>query len=175
MATFKLPDAEHGKGIAPLIKRVMREHHEALAKAKVQVDVLLVFAKTDDQGNPVEDPLKHHGYPAIATIKIRPAKERAQRMGDVLLTIDWVSFSTLEPPEQEAVIDHELCHLRLKMKDNDSPKLDDYGRPKLEIKLHDRQFGWFDAVAERHGAMSIEVQQASVLTGDLRQTYLPNF
>ena len=43
------------------------------------------------------------------------------------------------------------------------------------VRKHDHQFGWFDCVARRHGAHSIEVQQAQQLTAmaELRQLYLP--
>jgi hypothetical protein len=39
------------------------------------------------------------------------------------------------------------------------------------MKLHDREFGWFDAIAARHGAASCEVQQVTKLVEEAAQIY----
>ena len=49
--------------------------------------------------------------------------------------------------------------------------LDECARPKLKLKKHDRQFGWFDKIAERHGHASGEVRQALKLFTEARQLY----
>ena len=63
----------------------------------------------------------------------------------------------------------------LQVSDLGNVRRDDIDRPLLRIRKHDHQFGWFDAVARRHGKHSIEVQQAHQLTAmdELRQLYLP--
>jgi len=39
------------------------------------------------------------------------------------------------------------------------------------MRKHDHQFGWFDAVAQRHGEASPEVRQARVLMESSGQLY----
>ena len=74
----------------------------------------------------------------------------------------------------DAVLDHELSHLELVTDGYGNVKHDDLERPRLRIALHDWQFGWFDAVARRHGSDATEVQQAKKLFEDeeRRQLYL---
>jgi len=59
------------------------------------------------------------------------------RMVDFIMTIDQEIWFQLQPPEQEALIDHELCHAYY----------DDKDKPK--IVTHD--FEEFTEVVERHG------------------------
>jgi hypothetical protein len=51
------------------------------------------------------------------------------------------------------------------------PVFDAVGRPKLLMRKHDHQFGWFDEVAQRHGEASPEVRQARVLMESSGQLY----
>ncbi len=69
-------------------------------------------------------------------------------------------------------MDHELTHLELAEKEG-APVLDDGGRPKLKMRLHDYEFGWFTEVAERHKENAIEVQQARALIDGDGQVYFP--
>jgi hypothetical protein len=59
--------------------------------------------------------------------------------------------------------------------DNESGILsDDIGRPKLGIRLHDHQVGWFDSIVERHGIHAIEGKQAATFfAGEYHSRWLP--
>jgi hypothetical protein len=72
--------------------------------------------------------------------------------------------------EKDALIDHELEHIEVKM-DGKRPKLDCRGRPKIGMRKHDYQFGWFRSIAERHGVASGEVHQARTLFLREKQTF----
>lgn len=159
------------------VAKVMRDYHKPLTECKLKVDILLAFPAKDDNGEPIEDAITAKGYPALAKMENRSPKLRAQGFGDVLLTIDAHNWPDLDPAEQTALIDHELTHVELILNDAGRPKEDDYGRPKTKMRLHDRQFGWFDSVAQRHPLSSFEIQQASDLIkiDELRQTYFPEF
>jgi hypothetical protein len=50
---------------------------------------------------------------------------------------------------------------------------DDIGRPKIVMRKHDFEFGWFTAVAARHGAHSMERQQAQEILCQAGQFYWP--
>ena len=64
------------------------------------------------------------------------------------------------------MIDHELTHLAKK-----GTIFDPLDRPKLSMRLHDHQFGWFDQIAKRHGRASIEVKQVRAFFESSGQMY----
>ncbi len=133
--------------------QVIHLYHARLAD--VRLDFLWVRSALDDNGDPVEpDPLKWHGYPCLAVVKIIGPKDRAMGRADAEISLDFKRWEELSDEQRLALLDHELSHLEL------TGKTDDHGRPKLKMRLHDVQAGWFVGVAERHGAASQEVQQA---------------
>jgi hypothetical protein len=148
------------------IERVRKEWHPMLKN--VQLGALYVF------GEEPEQVLKHQGYPAAAVIKIIGTKERAAGMDDALLVVDQYVYEGLTEAQRDAMIDHELYHLELVIDDKtDKPKFDSLGRHRLSVRKHDRQFGWFDEVAQRHGENSLEVIQAKSIIASTRQLYFP--
>lgn len=131
---------------------------------------------------------------ALATVKINPLKARVLGSGDALVMIDGDRWMDFEEPEQRAILDHELTHLELVYDDDgelpeaaieaaeanptkERPRpirLDDEGRPRLRIRLHDHQFGWFDDVVARHGRQAVEwAQFEKFRDGALQQLWLP--
>lgn len=49
--------------------------------------------------------------------------------------------------------------------------MDAQGRPALKMRMHDREFGWFDEIARRHREHSIEIRQSTRLVEDVGQLY----
>lgn len=145
--------------------RYMRDQYHPGLK---DVAVGALFVHDDEHGDAV---LKHNGYPAAAVVSIMPLKHRALGAPDALIIMDrafWLGSSSVE---RNAVCDHELQHLdRVLDEATDDkpagPKFDSIGRPVLRMRRHDRQFGWFDEVAKRHGTASIEVRQAAAMIAD---------
>lgn len=116
--------------------------------------------------------LKHQGYPAAAVVRITPLRDRAQGIADACIEIDRSTWLTLSPRQRDALIDHELTHLtRVLDEETESPLYDSLDRPKLAMRRHDHQFGWFDDVAQRHGEASPEVRQANRLMESSGQLY----
>lgn len=153
-----------GADLKQRIARIQDEWHPQLAK--VSMGALFVF------GDEPESVLEHQGYPALAVIKIVPTKERAAGMDDALVVVDRFAYEGLTEPQRDSVIDHELYHLELVLdKKTEKPKYDSLGRHKLAMRKHDRQFGWFDEVAQRHGENSIEVIQARHIIAATGQLY----
>lgn len=137
----------------------------------VTVSALFVF--DEETGESV---LKHQGYAAAAVVSVTPTKQRALGIADALIVIDRASWLTLTAKQRDALIDHELEHLdRVISKDTEdspaAPQFDSLGRPKLAMRRHDHQFGWFDDVARRHGDDSIEVAQARNFLAVTQQLY----
>jgi hypothetical protein len=151
--------------VTNVIEAVQIEHHEHLGG--VTIAGLFIF-DTDSS----ESVLKHGGYPAAAVVRITPLKDRAQGFADASIVVDRAGWLALSQLQRNALIDHELTHLTRKLdKDSGEMVCDVLGRPKLAMRRHDRQFGWFDEVAQRHGQASPEVRQARVLMESSGQIY----
>jgi hypothetical protein len=123
-----------------------------------------------------ESVLKHQGYPAGAVVRITPLKDRALGIADATIVVDRAGWLALSQRQRNALIDHELTHLEVKTDEEEGakdpvPVFDALGRPKLLMRKHDHQFGWFDEVAQRHGEASPEVRQARVLMESSGQLY----
>lgn len=150
---------------ASCIEKIRAAHHADLEG--ITVSALFVF--DDESGDGV---LKHQGYDAGAVVRITPLRDRAAGMADAQIVIDRSNWLTLSQPQRDALIDHELTHLtRAVDKETGEPLCDAIDRPKLKMRKHDHQFGWFDQVAERHGEASPEVIQARALMDSSRQLY----
>lgn len=147
-------------GVAERVAHIMKCFHRPLFDAGLKVDVLSV-ADTDPE---CEHALKLRGIPAYAIVRILDIKQRIKGHGDAEIHIDEATWLTLPDATKDAVIDHELTHLEVVINPKSKRvKLDCAGRPKLKMRLHDAEFGWFQSVAERHGAASIECKQATKL------------
>lgn len=144
------------------IKRLRKQHYDYLDG--VSVGALFI---ADEDGDPC---LSHRGYPAAAMCRIVPGRDRAAGMPDAQIIIDLAIWQGYDAKRKAALIDHELYHLKPVVKDGEQ-KFDAQDRPKLEIRLHDYQFGWFDEIAKRHGEASGEVSQAKLLVEMSGQLY----
>lgn len=138
------------------IARMRLEHY---APDLDGVTIAALFVYDTEASEPV---LMHGGYPAQATVRITPVKDRALGMADAVIVIDRSNWLTLTVAQRDALIDHEMYHLeRATDPDTELPLTDAVDRPKLKMRRHDRQYGWFDAIAERHGRASASyIQQA---------------
>jgi len=158
----KAPQQVHDK-VADLIAK----YHPELKELAVTVDLLMV--STDSETAPA---LTHGGYKAQAVVRRTNSKERAHGRADAEIVIDRDNYDGLDDAEANALLDHELYHLfPILDKKTGAYKRDEHGRPKLQIRKHDRQFGWFDAIASRHGKKSLEVQQANWIRDEAGQVY----
>jgi hypothetical protein len=148
------------------IERIRSKFHQDLEN--VTIGALFDY-DMDHQHKPS---LKVAGYPVYAYIRITPVRDRAAGAPDAVIVVDRASWLELNAGPRAALIDHELTHLeRVLDKKSRQRLVDAIGRPKLRMRKHDRQFGWFDIVAERHGDQSIEVIQAKELVKGARQFY----
>jgi hypothetical protein len=135
------------------IARIQDEYHPNLTD--VTLEGLFVF--DDEQSS--EPVLKHQGYAAAATIKITSVKDRALGGADAVMTIDRATWAGLSAAQKDALIDHELYHLEWLHDNEGKPKSDVLGRPKLGMRRHDLQIGFFAEILKRHGDASFEAKQ----------------
>lgn len=171
MTTYSIPKDRITRACAD----VMRRYHGELDDMETRIDILLAHARTDDHGDPVGPAIKANGHRCAAKVRIMPLKDRVAGRGDAEILLDGDRCDTWSDEQLKAILDHELTHLELRVNDEGEVKRDDIGRPVLQMRDHDHQFGWFDSVARRHGEASVEVQQASQLLREIeyRQLYLP--
>lgn len=148
------------------IERMRAAYHFAIEG--VTVAALFVFDL-----EATEPVLMSGGYPAQAIVRITPVRDRALGVADAVIVIDRSVWISLTPAQRDGLVDHELYHLeRVLEEDTGVPKNDAVDRPKLCIRKHDHQFGWFDEIAARHGEASPEVRQAKSLIAATGQLYL---
>ncbi|AHF94046.1 hypothetical protein OPIT5_04030 [Opitutaceae bacterium TAV5] len=161
MKTYSKAPEEAYDRVAELVRRFYPE----IDKHKLRIDLLMVAS--DKEGAA----LKHQGYPANAVVRAVPQKERAKKgNGDVEIVIDYVRYEKMTSEEKDALLDHELYHIEIQYND-DGVKLDGQHRPVVKMKKHDRQLGWFDEIARRHGEHSCEVRQARGIVEETGQLY----
>jgi Putative phage metallopeptidase len=147
------------------IAQVRDDYHPDLEG--VTVSALFVF--DSESSEPV---LKHQGYPAQAIVRITPVRDRALGMADAVIVIERSSYLTLSQRQRDALLDHELTHLtRALDPETQRPVFDVLDRPKLKMRRHDFQLGWFNEVAQRHADASAEVRQAKQLMESAGQLY----
>ncbi|MES2568654.1 MAG: putative metallopeptidase, partial [Verrucomicrobiota bacterium] len=163
------------------IREVIDDHYPELRQLMkatgsvpaLRFDAVYCYAKKDENGDPCEPGLKHHGYPVLALIKSTKLKDRVKGMGDVEIVINGDEWMTMDDAHRRAIIDHELYHLSPKTDGNGTPKRDDLRRPLFGMRLHDVQVGWFAAVANRNGSASAERIQAHKIVENYHQEIFP--
>lgn len=161
MKTYSAPSSD----LLDCIERIQREYH--LDLHGVTVGALFVF---DDDAD--ECVLKHQGYPAAAVVRLTPVRDRALGVADALIVVDRSHWQMQSVAQKNALIDHELTHLtRVLDAETGRPKVDAVDRPKLKMRMHDHQLGWFDEIAQRHGEASPEMRQAKQLVEQTEQLY----
>ncbi len=140
--------------------------HADLEMAEVTIEVL--FAVSDKT-----PALKHHGQPALAIIKPMSQKDRAAGSADARLIVDEDRWEELTERQRNALLDHELQHLKLARAEDGSVKRDDCGRPKLKTRHHDMEIGIFEDVIERHKEHAIESRSFAAMQKVFTQMHFP--
>lgn len=163
MPTYKPAD----KSVSDTATRLIRQYHEPLAKAEVKIDFLFAYPDLDANDEPINDAITHGGYPAHGLCRLVNLKDRAKGNGDAEITLDGPNWERMSEKEQEALLDHEIYHLTL------GKGVDDLSRPKLRMRKHDVQIGWFSEIARRHGVASAERRQATQIMVEKGQFYWP--
>lgn len=147
--------------------------YKELVEAKVKIDFLFAYAEVGEDGESKGDAITKHGIRALGIIRKIGIKDRVMGRGDaeVLLDGDWWEQASVG--KRRALLDHELHHLEV-VKDEDGVVIrDDLKRPKLRLRKHDVEVGWFAVVAGRHGSNSLEIEQAKAVMDSYGQLFWP--
>jgi hypothetical protein len=147
-------------------------HRERLSD--VHIAVLAAYASKDEDDEPRGEALASRGRPILGMIRIMSTEDRAAGNADVRVVLNGDRWGQLSAPMQRGVIDDCLTQI-LVLKEDNTTKRDDLGRPKLKRRPWDFEHCGFHEVADRHGAHSVEVHNFKVLFDKHGQTYLPHF
>lgn len=163
--------------IQPIAEKLIQKHYPDLDAVDIKIDYLFATAQINDKtGEPTGPAIIVNGYRAYAVTKILSLKDRTMDRGDAEILIDGDLWPTLSWETQIALLDHELMHIECKRTKEGEFMWDDLNRPRLTLKKHDYQVGWFHEIAQRHGRHSIEAKQFHNLLfsdSDTGQIYLP--
>lgn len=157
----KAPDECHDR-----VKHLIKLFRPDLRDAGLRIDLISV---TND--DPEGEALTHQGYPAYAVVRAIDSKGRTMGRGDAEIVIDEAKYITMTDAQKDALLDHEIHHIELKLNKKGRVKLDENGRPKIGMRKHDVQIGWFEEIAKRHGQASIECKQATQIFLSGAQTF----
>lgn len=141
------------KSVVSVMSSMMKKFHPDLVKEDVTVDVLMAY-------NPDDYPVKRSGVPCAAVVRVMPLKQRVKGASDAEVCIDAGQWKELSPEQRDALCDHELEHLELRLKDGAIVR-DDIDRPKLKLKPHDWEVWGFRSIVNRHKAAALEASAAA--------------
>lgn len=154
--------------VAERATSLIKKYHPDLLLVGIKIDFLSVAHDSDDDVTPA---LTQHGWPCLAVVRIVGLKERTKGNGDAEIIIDEKRYGQMDDKQKDALIDHELYHLNIVRNKHGVPKKDGQKRPKLAMRKHDHEIGWFTEIAQRHGRSSIECRQAASLYITGKQSY----
>lgn len=133
-----------------------------LIECQFKIGILLVHPSAS---NPEKPPLLRNGYPVTGDIKIVSYEDRVQGKPDATLKLEGQNWANVDEESKAGEVDHQLERLMvLRDKNTKAIKTDDFGRPKLRLRPHDREVGVFDAVVRRHGRNAPEARAVEELS-----------
>jgi len=153
---YSMPDSDD----VTLLARALADWHKPLADVGARVQIL--FASADPESETQTAPVKHGGYPARATIRVVPTKDRLTKGYDAEMLVDRDWWGGARESRRVALLDHELSHLELVLTKDGQPAYDDLNRPRLKLRKGDyaSSDGFFEVIA-RHGDEAAEFESLS--------------
>jgi hypothetical protein len=133
---------EQSKLIEGIAKRFIKEHHPHLKNASIGY---LMHQKDPEKNTPVRGDSRIGIMEKIAKVYSVPEKYRMLTGFNYMIEVDEVYWDFLELKQQEAIIDHELCHIA---SDEDG----------LYIRDHDVEE--FAQILVRHGFWNANIDQS---------------
>lgn len=143
------PDSESGKPLYERLYTLIDTHHEDVSHANVRV--ALVWAKS---WKPDVD-----GRLTLGKCKKATDLDRELVAFDfvIMLNRDWWLHPKTTEKQQQAVLDHECCHMAITVdKDTGEPVVDDRGRNVFRIRAHSIEE--FTEIVDRHGVYKNDVE-----------------
>lgn len=154
-----------------MARELMIKYHPDLDSVALKIDFLFVFRDPDGEAPAI----MHQGHRALGLGSITKLKDRVKGLGDCEIQIDGDAWPDMPESDKLALLDHELEHFEVRRdKKTGDFQWDDINRPLLKRREHDREFGFFDNIARRHGASSIEVKNLRQMFTEAGHSYTPH-
>jgi len=147
--------------------------YKPIVEAKVKIDFLFAFAEVGEDGESKGHALMKHGIRALGITRKLGIKDRVMGRGDAEVCLDGDWWKDATDARRRALLDHEMHHIEVKMDEEGVVIPDDLKRPKLKLRKHDVEVGWFAVVAGRHGSNSLEIEQAKLVMDSYGQLFWP--
>lgn len=129
--------------------RLCRQYHPALADHEIRV--ALTFVRAFDKDEEPITALKFAGAPANAVVKLLSPERKLREPFDAEIRVDGHIWDDLTDSEKDALIDHELTHIKLVTDANGVVITNDDNSPKLKLIPDDVILTAFLEVIRRHG------------------------
>lgn len=161
--------------VREMAEKVLEEFlsYKDIIEAKVKIDFLFAFAECGEGGDSKGHALTKHGVRALGITRKIGIKDRVMGRGDAEVCIDGDWWEEATPARRRALLDHELHHIEIVVDEDGAVIRDDLKRPKLRLRKHDVEVGWFALVAGRHGSSSLEIEQAKAVMDSYGQLFWP--
>lgn len=171
MSTYQKATPE----VKEMAEAIMNEHitYKDVLDAKVKIDFLFAYAETSEDGESKGHALTKHGIRALGITRKIGIKDRVMGRGDAEVALDGDWWEEATPARRRALLDHELHHIEVKLDEDGVVLRDDLKRPKLKLRKHDVEVGWFAVVAGRNGSASLEIEQAKAVMDSYGQLFWP--
>ena len=171
MPTFKPAP----KAVADMAREILCAYntHKPLLDAKVKIDFVFAYADENEQQLPRNFAITHHGRRVFGQARVIKLKDRVMGRGDAEITLDANWWDAASEQKQRALLDHELHHVLVKTDRHGRFEFEGVHRPVIGMRRHDFEIGWFTVIADRHGADSVECDQAARMMTEAGQYYWP--
>jgi len=171
MSTYQKCPSE----VRELAEEIMNEHrtYKDVVEAKVKIDFLFAYAEVGEDGISKGHALTKHGIRALGITRKLGIKDRVMGRGDAEVALDGDWWTEATPLRRKALLDHELHHIEVRTDEEGVVLRDDLKRPKLRLRKHDVEVGWFAEVAGRNGSASLELEQAKAVWDSYGQLFWP--
>lgn len=123
------------------------------AECRLTIGILLVHPSAS---NPEKPPLMRNGFPVNGDFKKSSYEDRVQGKPDATLKFAGPVWSNFDDEEKAAEADHWLSKLIVARDKDKVIKTDDFGRPMLKNRPHDKEVCVYDEVVRRHGRKAPE-------------------
>lgn len=172
MSTYEKANTE----VKEIADKILQEFtdYAPLLEAKVRIDFLFAYAEVGEDGESKGYALTKHGIRALGITRKIGIKDRVMGRGDAEVALDGDWWKDATPARRRALLDHELHHIEVRTDDEGVVLRDDLKRPKLKLRKHDVEVGWFALVAGRHGSASLEIEQAKSVMDSWGQLFWPS-
>jgi hypothetical protein len=150
------------------------ETYKPVLDAKVNIEFLFAHGERDPETDAiVSDAITLRGFRALGTCRKTNSEERAAGRGDAVVMLDADWWEEADEAAQRALLDHQLFHIDVCHDEDGIVIKDKGGRPRLRMRKHDVELGFFKLVAERNGVHSQECKLAKIIMDHSGQAYWP--